>query len=266
MRLKGWLLLLVLLVAGSADAKDVQHILWDKTPIYITLPLNKERLIRFPFAISIVDSELDEDVGVLKIEDALYLNPHKAFDNKRMVVQLMPQGEAIVLNLSATKDALDTTSIEVLMGEEEGAANDKEPNQVESTDVVNSDINAVSLTRFAIQSLYAPARLLVTPTGVRRTPMLAHRTDAMVYGASVTARPLISWYGGQLYVTAIELKNELNKSVIISPQQLIGDWQTAAFYPTNTLSARGKNDTTTLFVTSQVPFGEALAASREFVR
>ncbi|HHF0530681.1 TPA: TIGR03749 family integrating conjugative element protein, partial [Legionella anisa] len=37
-------------------------------------------------------------------------------------------------------------------------------------------------------------------------------------------------------------------------------------YPTNTLSPRGKKESTTVFLVSDRPFGIALSASREYVR
>lgn len=236
-------------------ATPVEHVVWDKTPIRIILPLNQERLIRFPLAVSIVDSELENNVGVMKIQDALYFNAHEAFTNKRLIVQLMPYGEAIVLTLSAKEDANDITPIEVVMAENDEA--DK-PAVAKS-----ADINAVTLTRFGIQSLYSPERLLVTPPAITRTPMQTHRHITLVYGANITANPLISWHADDLYVTAIELKNELKKTITIDPRQLLGNWQTATFYPTNTLVRQG---ITTVFLTSNRPFGEALMDNREFVR
>jgi hypothetical protein len=96
--------------------------------------------------------------------------------------------------------------------------------------------------------------------------MRTHKNVVMVYGASIIARPVISWQGEDLFVTAVELKNALNKRVVISPKQLIGNWQTASFCPSNTLEARVLKDTTTVFLVSDRPFGEALSQTGEFVR
>ena len=237
-------------------AAPVEHVVWDKTPIRITLPLHQERLIRFPLAVSVVDSGLDENTSVLKVQDALYFNAHKAFANKRMVVQLMPYGEAIVLSLSASEETANVTPLEVVMAESDDA-------EEKSSPTPSNDMNAVTLTRFAIQSLYSPERLLVTPPEITRTPMQTHRNITFVYGASITAKPIISWHANDLYVTAIELRNDLKRQVVVDPRQLLGNWQTASFYPTNTLK---NQEHTTVFVTSNRPFGEALIDTREFVR
>ncbi len=247
------LILLSILSIHCAFAQTALHLAWDKSPIQISLPLNQDRLIHFPKAISIVDSELS-DASIMKIQDALYLNAHKAFTNKRLVVQMMPQGEAIVLNLSANPESVDTSPIEIIINE---ASENQEVTEQ------SFEINPITLTRFAIQSLFSPERLLVTPPNVTRVPMQTTRYIHFMSGAAVTARPLISWQANGLYVTAIELKNDLNKPVEINPKQFLGAWQTATLFPTNVLN---KHDITTVLVTSSRPFNEALGMRQEFVR
>lgn len=261
MKLFKWCIASITLLGSiQSFALDAEHVLWEKIPIPISLSLNEERLIRFPQAISIIDNEASEQIAILKVQDALYLKAKEEFSNKRLLVQLMPQGEVIILSLSAAKAISASKPIEILI-----AGNyESKPNAQESKP--NLDINAITLTRFAIQSIYAPERLLVIPEGVARTPMQTHRQITLFYGASIEARPLISWHDGEFYVTAIELKNQLNKEVVIDPRHMIGNWQTATFYPTNTLAARGKADTSTVFLVSDRPFNEAIASTREFVR
>ncbi|NDH67875.1 MAG: TIGR03749 family integrating conjugative element protein [Gammaproteobacteria bacterium] len=246
-------LILLSILCHCAFSQTALHLAWDKSPIQISLPLNQDRLIHFPKAISIVDSELS-DVSVMKIQDALYLNAHFAFANKRLVVQMMPQGEAIVINLSANPESVDTTPIEIIINEAS-----ENPEVTEQS----FEINPITLTRFAIQSLFSPERLLVTPPSVTRVPMQTSRYIHFMNSASVTARPLISWQANGLYVTAIELKNDLNKPVEINPTQFLGAWQTATLFPTNVLN---KHDITTALITSSQPFNEALGMRQEFVR
>ncbi|EHL30512.1 TIGR03749 family integrating conjugative element protein [Legionella drancourtii] len=263
-----FLLMWCLGVVAHADIPNAQHALWDKIPIHITLPLNQERVIHFPLAITIVDSELEKkDTGIMKNLDVLYFNAHQEFTNKRLIVQLMPEGEVIVLTVSASKEATDVTPIEVLVAAREDERAPHSESEVSSQEAPKvSEFNPVLLTRYAIQSLYSPERLLVTPPGLIRTPMRTHKSIVLVNKASVLARPLISWQGGDLYVTAVELKNALMKAVEIKPQDLIGHWQTASFYPSNVLQPRGREDTTTVFVVSDRPFGESLSQTQGFVR
>ncbi|MBA2711534.1 MAG: TIGR03749 family integrating conjugative element protein [Tatlockia sp.] len=252
-----WLVALMSL-SIQTFAFNAEHVLWDKTPIPIDLSLSEERLIHFPQAISIVDNESNGNIAILKIQDTLYLKGKKPFTNKRLLVQLMPQGEVVILNLSAKEKIAANKPIEILL---ENKEEEKASNKTSSF-----DINVITLTRFAIQSLYAPQRLLVIPEGVSRQPMQTRRQIMLFYGANIEARPLISWHGGGLYVTAVELKNGLNKEVIVDPRLMLGNWTTATFYPGNTLAPRGGEDSTTVFLISDRPFANALATSREFVR
>jgi len=126
--------------------------------------------------------------------------------------------------------------------------------------------NPVSLTRFAIQSLYSPERLISTPPGVYRTPMQTDKGVPLFYGASVEARPLASWRSEQLFVTAVSIRNLLNKPIHLKYQQLIGQWQTAAFYPSANLPARSSHNSTTVILVSDHPFQESLNQDKEFMR
>lgn len=256
-----WLFTLMSLLSSvESFALDAEHVLWDKTPIHLSLSLEEERLINFPQAINIIDNEAGKKIKVLKIQDTLYIKANVAFDNKRLLVQLMPQGEVIILNLSANENISASKPVEILL------ENKDEPSSNQQDTASNFDINSITLTRFAIQSLYAPQRLLVIPEGISRIPMQTRRQISLIYGASMESRPIISWHGGAFYVTAVELKNLLNKEVVVDPRRMIGNWQTATFYPTNTLGPRGKEDTTTVFLVSDRPFNEALATGREYVR
>ncbi len=261
MKTAKWLLALLALIASQhALALNAEHVLWDKTPIPLELPLNEERLVHFPQAVSIIDNEAADKIAVLKVQDTLYLKGKETFQNKRLLVQLMPQGEVIILNLNVSDKAHDVKPVDILLEAKEDTTN---PTQETSNPL---DLNAVTLTRFAIQSLYAPQRLLVIPDGLGRVPMQTRKQISLFYGASIEARPLISWHGGSFYVTAVELKNLLNKEMIVDPRQMTGNWHTATFYPTNTLAPRGKEDTTTVFLVSDRPFSTALASGREYVR
>ena len=171
-----WLFALISFL-GSIEvfALDAEHVLWDKTPIHLSISLNEERLVHFPQAISIIDNEAGEKISVLKIQDALYLKGKESFDNKRLLVQLMPQGEVIILNLSANEKITANKPVEILV------ENKEETNSNQPERANNFDINSITLTRFAIQSLYAPQRLLVIPEGVGRIPMQTRKQISLIY-------------------------------------------------------------------------------------
>ena len=238
-------------------ALQSEHMVWEKVPLNIELPVKQERLIQFPQPIKIIDQNLSPALDILKVKSSLYLKAQDSFNNARIIVQLIPDGEVIILNLKADNRFNNTTPIEILADD---------PKREEKTTNSYYEYNAIQLTRFAIQALYAPERVQQIPNGVYRTPMQTHKTIPLFYGASIEAHPIASWRGGSLHITAIELKNLLNESIQLKPDDLIGHWQTASFYPANRLQARNKHESTTIFLVSDKPFHEALIQHARYSR
>lgn len=246
-----------LCLINLSHALQSEHMVWEKVPLNIELPVNQERLIQFPQAIKIIDQNLSPALNILKVKGSLYLKAKDNFKNARIIVQLIPDGEVIILNLKADKHFNNTTPIEILTDD---------PKRETQTANSHYEYNAIQLTRFAIQALYAPERVQHIPNGVYRTPMQTQRTIALFYGASIDAHPIASWRGGSLHVTAIELKNLLNKTISLKPDGLIGHWQTASFYPSNHLPSRNQHESTTVFLVSDKPFHEALIEHTRYSR
>ena len=136
----------------------------------------------------------------------------------------------------------------------------------EAGEIKSYDMNSVSLIRFAIHALYAPKRLLVTPEGVHRTPMETEKHVLLFHSTRIDAMPIASWHAGALYVTAVELKNLTTHPVHINLNQVLGNWQTAAMYPSNKLNPRDAHETSTLFLISDKPFQTALTENTGVVR
>ncbi len=238
-------------------ALQSEHMVWEKVPLNIELPVKQERLIQFPQAIKSIDQNLSPALDILKVKGSLYLKAQDNFKHARIIVQLIPDGEVILLNLKADEHFNNTTPIEILTDD---------PKREGKAASSHYEYNAIQLTRFAIQALYAPERVQQIPNGVYRTSMQTHTTIPLFYGASIEAHPIASWRGGSLHVTAIELKNLLNKTIRLKPENLIGHWQTASFYPSSLLPARTHHESTTVFLVSEKPFHEALIEHARYSR
>ena len=238
-------------------ALQSEHMVWEKVPLSIELPIKQERLIQFPQNIKIIDQNLSPALDVLKVKSSLYLKAQDAFKQARIIVQLIPDGEVIILNLNASEQFTNTTPIEILTDD---------PKRESEASNSHYEYNPIQLTRFAIQALYAPARVQQIPNGIYRTPMQTHKTISLFYGASIEAHPIASWRGGSLHITAVELKNLLNKSMRLKADNLIGQWQTASFYPSNQLAARTHHESTTVFLVSDIPFHQAINHQARYSR
>ncbi|MCP5413608.1 MAG: TIGR03749 family integrating conjugative element protein [Chromatiaceae bacterium] len=115
----------------------------------------------------------------------------------------------------------------------------------------------VTLTRFAAQQLYAPARLLHDLPGVVRVPVRREPVH-LVRAAPIEASPLVAWRASGLYITAVKLRNLGTQAVTLDPRTLRGSWLTAAFQHNRLHPAGDEADTTALYLISARPFETAL--------
>lgn len=257
-----------------------EHVLWDKTPIKFNVPTGQERMITFPDAITLTNTDPSltrEKVSLIADAGTLYVRAKETFSPVRVQVKLMTEGQIILLDLSSTEGG-DDTPLDVVLNAGD-AVNVKRPaaqtlEEEEQTGgaavppaVALPTVPAptpISLLRYAIQQLYAPQRLLTEPANVARTPMYTTKDIHLFYGDNTSAFPISSWRGGDLYVTAVIIKNNLPRSLTLDPRKIFGNWQAITFYPTNVLKARGQaRDQTTAFLISDEPFGQALQSRGE---
>lgn len=261
----------------------VEHVVWDKTPIAFTVPTGQERMISFPEAVTLSNTNpalTTDKVTILADAGTLYIRAKQAFDPIRVEVKLLSSGQIILLDLSSSTSA-DDTPIEVVSQRDSHAVQSQRPllfngaGDVGNTSTKVADpssnelqlaqskpaVNYITLIRFALQQLYAPERLLTQTPAITRVPMYTRKSVILFSGASTNAFPLISWRGGDSYVTAILVKNTLPHRVVLDPRAILGNWQAATFYPSNALQPRGRTgDRTTVIVVSNLPFGQALQA------
>ena len=249
-----------LLICQLAMADNVEHVVWDKSPINIKLPVEMERMVVFQGPVKLLHNELEGFGIIQKTKDTFYLKALRDFAPKSVIVRLLPDGQVIKLNVSADVSYQNTTAIQIITAD----STMKSDEQASSSGM---PINYITLTRFAIQSLYAPERVLEMPKGVGRVPMNTHKTVNLVSGGDVMAHPLMSFGGDGLNVTAIRMNNLLSKKQEIEPDMLYGKWESIAFYPSNTLMPKGKEgDETVVFVSSYKPFGDAINEAQGYVR
>jgi len=256
------ILSIALLVACQmAQADNFEHVVWDKSPINIKLPIEKERMVAFQGPVKLIHNELEGFAIIQKTKDTFYIKALRDFAPKSVVVRVIPDGEVIKLNVSADASSMNKTPIEIVSKDPTSTANET----ISAT--TGTPINTITLTRFAIQSLYAPERVLEMPQGVGRVAMNTHKTVNLISGGGVMAHPLLSFGGDGLTVTAVRINNLLSKPQEIEPDMLYGKWESIAFYPSNALAPKGKQgDETIVFVTANKSFNDALNELQGYVR
>lgn len=253
---------------------ETEHVIWDKAPIQMSLPIGQERMITFPTQVVVdVDDSghplTSDELKMLNNDGTLYLTANKDFTTTRLYVKEVTGtedktgnaifGDTILLDITPTDNADDTPMIVVTKDTQSSIVN-QQPNR-QGTQQEDA-VSLVSLNRFAIQELYAPKRLITTPAGIYRAPMHTSKTVHLIVNDNVIAMPLASWRADSMTVTAVLLRNMNNYKVKLTADEVLGQWSSAVFYPRVSLSKRGsKNDSTTIFVTSNNDFNDALGGA-----
>ena len=233
-----------------------ERIVWNKVPIPLSLPVGKERIVTFPHDVRAgIPSGLADALRTQSVGGTVYWLARKPFPAIRVQVQEIDSGRIYLLDLRAESDATGTAPVEIMLR----PSAPKETDDPAPPAALDSErVGYVSLTRYAAQQLYAPKRLLRHLPGVQRAPLRIKRAVALVRGGAVEAIPLASWRGGDLYVTAVKLRNITNAPIVLDPRDLRGQWLAATLQHARLLPNGDETDTTCVYLISARPFEESL--------
>ena len=242
-------LLLVSVTSWALQADTApRRIHWQDSPIAVTLTVAEERRVSFPAPVSVgVPASLQALLRLQTVNGTVYLRAHAPFAETRILVRELDSGQTYLLDLSATTGAGPSEAIIV---------DPRPPAEYPSATGRVSTFGThsyVTLTRFAAQQLFAPLRLATPLPGVARVPV---QTEAvlLVPGDSVEATPLMSWRAGNLYLTAVKLRNRSVRAQVLDPRQLRGNWLAATFQHARLLPTGDVADSTAVYLISAQPF------------
>ena len=241
--------------AATGEAPAPERIVWQKTPITVSLTVGKEQRVDFPGPVKVgLPAAIQSALRVQSVAGTVYLLAHQPFEATRVMVRAVDSGAVYLLDLSADNGDEAKAAIQILDPEtrkpgvtaEEGAPLPALP-----------AYGYVTLTRFAVQQLYAPERLLHDLPGVVRVPVRREPVH-LVRAAPIEASPLVAWRASGLYITAVRLRNLGTEAVTLDPRTLRGGWLTAAFQHNRLHPAGDEADTTALYLISARPFETVL--------
>lgn len=243
---------------ASADdafeaSQATERIVWTKAPIALSLPVGKERMVTFPGDVRAgVPPGLGDVLRTQSVAGTVYWLARKPFPATRIQVQEIDSGRVYLLDLRAESDATSIAPVEVVVR----LSTSRDPDSPPAADSERPDY--VSLTRYAAQQMYTPKRLLRDPPGIHRAPLRAKRAVALVRGGAIEATPLATWRGGELYVTAVKLRNVTNAPIALDQRELRGQWLAATLQHARLLPNGDESDTTCVYLISARPFEESL--------
>ena len=253
------------------------RLVWAKVPIPVRLPVGRERMVSFPVPVRVgLPPELGSDVLRTQIVDGtVYWVAAKEFQAKRVEVQATASGNVYLIDLSASKSSAASAPVEISVPEpakadiamaapQAGTATSQgqmanPPAQPPSPSrPPPGEQDYATLTRMASQHFYAPARLHRIPEGVHQVSVGRSGDDRLLRGGVAEATPMAAWRSGPLYVTAVKLRNLTGGDVVLDPRRLRGDWLTCAFQHARLAPHGDWRDTTSAYLISARPYGEAL--------
>ncbi len=228
---------------------------WPTNPIELNITVGSEQQITLPGTESIrvgVPNKIERLLKVEVIGPHLWVTPLQEFELSRIIIVAPPNGR-LVLQINSVKEQISNQPIVV-----------QSPSETESPEVSTNYIPSygyVTLTRWVVQQLYAPQRLLTDLPGVNRVPVDKSELEIFRCGArlptlcagGVVGSPLASWQSNHHYVTAVEVQNKLAEPVVLDARELRGNWRAAAFVH-NQLRPFGQHgDNTVLVLISDFP-------------
>lgn len=251
------------LLRSVAASAEIERLFWDKLPLSITLPVGQERLVTFPGDVRVgMPSELSGKVRTQSHNGTVYWLANESFEAQRIEIHETDGSGIYLVDLSASQEqGIPADPIEVL---------NRQAHRVEKTDSDSKHRNPrtsrkaqkapglVTLTRFAAQQLYAPSRMLKASPSIHRVVVARRAMHNLIRGESIEALPVASWQGGELYVTAVQLRNIGKAPVELDPRRIRGRWKAATFQHGRLHPAGSEADTTAVYLVSDRPFHEMI--------
>jgi integrating conjugative element protein (TIGR03749 family) len=237
--------------AISADNAP-RRVHWQNIPIPVVLTVGEERRVQFQAPVSVgVPASLQSRLRTQTVSGSVYLLAHAPFAKTRVLVRELEQGQTYLLDIRAGEEA---SSNEPIVVEVQTSAETTPASGGISTPGTHG---YVSLTRFAAQQLFAPLRLLSPMTGVARVPVQQDSVFLLPNDA-IEVIPLMAWRAGNLFLTAVRLRNRSADPQVLDPRQLRGNWLAATFQHARLLPAGHAADSTAVYLISAQPFAASL--------
>jgi integrating conjugative element protein (TIGR03749 family) len=253
--------------------QQTERIVWDKTPIPLTLAVGKDRVVHFPVAVKIgVPKKLAGRLISTSVDGTVYWRAVEEFAATLVLVQEV-EGDLRTYSfyLEAVEQGASTAAVEILRPHEPEVVGGSLHAQHGASEA-STYHGYVALTRFAAQQLYAPTRLLRELPDVHRIPVPDQAPVALMtgigvdpgtmrpVGADVEALPLMAWAGeAGLYVTAVRLRNRSPRALILDPRTAFhGRWLAATFQHAQLRPAGHVADTSVVYLISARRFEDTL--------
>lgn len=244
----------------AADRSGVERAVFDRHPVRVALPVERERLITLPGPAALhVPHDLDSVARIEAIDRTIYVTALVPFAPIRIVAELIDGGQQIPLDLVAGPQAAQTSAeLEVFVARTRNDESALSAAGSAPADSAPPAADMVELTRFASRMLYAPARLATAQPGIQQVQVGQQPVSGLLRGARVLAVPMGQWRSAGLYVTAVRLTNQSALPLELQLEQLRGRWLAATAQHGRLGAAGSQTDTTAVYLICERAFESCL--------
>lgn len=250
-----------LLLALSVPVHAVEILRWERLPLAVPLVVGEERVIFIDRNVRVgVPASLGARLRVQSAAGAVYLRASEPIEPTRLQLQDADSGTVILLDIAAEAPQEGQTPLEPVRiviaapssGQGVAAEDDPQARAARTDRPAPPTPVPVVLTRYAAQSLYAPLRTVEPVPGITRANL---RRDLPLHSLlptlPVQAQALAAWRLGDLWVSAVRLRNTAQRGVDLDPRALQGDFLTATFQHPDLGPAGTPEDTTVVYLTTR---------------
>ncbi len=223
-------LFLILFCFLSPWVASSETLVWDMKPLHLDLPVGEEVLISFKKKTALqIPADILDMVDYTLLEDQYYyLKAKKSFKSTR-IFAVTNASEEIIIDLSASNNA-PADDIFILTKADAKLISPEEtefPHALATTSKAKSlnDLY-IELTRFAMQQLYSPSRILQANPDLSRVRIKSQSAHLLRGQPEIKARPVAQWLSQStgLFVTAVQIINTGNYRLALDPRSIRGNF------------------------------------------
>lgn len=211
---------MVILFASQVYADE--HVEYTGDPISVTLAIGQERQIVFEETVKAgIPGVLVNQVNLNSVGNRVFIEALSEFKNQRLLVRGAESGITYVFTIQSSENVEPDPKLNVYLPKPKSTSST--PNQAWSAS--DQPINSYPfLTRYAMQQLYAPARLVKTHPAIQQLSMpgkpvmLFRCTPRSSACRNIKATPLVGFRTDRLFATALKLENIGHQAQEIDPR------------------------------------------------
>ena len=225
-----------------------QTVRYQGVPIDIHIPLHAETRVHLNESVEIgIPITLTSKLNVTSVHGVVYLTALQSFRSERLALKGNQSGRFILLDVTATPDFEHVQEIYI-----------RTDDSVIETDTP-PPLSIAQLMRYVAQTTLAPHQPKPPSSQIKRS-VLEVDDDSIYRDFAVTSTLLAAWRSNRWMALAVELRNQSEESIPLSPDAIAGVWRAVGFQHTRLLPKGKRGSQSVVFLVGR---HDAITAFRQ---